>query len=133
MSKDGYDMILTVPSPVVAKRCKSGELGVGMWWEKVVALVCTGCGCDSSAVYVVDPSFEFGDDAGGRLVTPSVRIYDEEGDSIEMGIKVSSWDPEKVSPLSIRRFSWLMLQVRVYESEVPSVTRGCFNTPFFPP
>ena len=43
-------MILTVPSPVVAKRWWSGDVGLGMWWEKVVAFVWIGCGWDSRAV-----------------------------------------------------------------------------------
>ena len=49
-SKDGYEIILTVPSPVVAKRWRSGEEGVEMWCEKVVALVWMGWGCGSRAV-----------------------------------------------------------------------------------
>lgn len=43
-------MIFMVPSPVVAKRWRSEAVGVGMWWEKVVAFVWMGWGCDSSAV-----------------------------------------------------------------------------------
>ena len=43
-------MSLTVPSPVVAKRWRSGEEGVEMWCEKVVAFVWTGWGCGSSAL-----------------------------------------------------------------------------------
>lgn len=63
-------------------------------------------------------------------MTPSVRIYDEEGDSIEMGIKVSSWDPEnsqsRFAYVGYVGFAWM-------NSEVPSITCGSFNTPFFPP
>jgi hypothetical protein len=70
----------------------------------------------------------------GRLVTPSVRIYDDEGDSIETGIRVSSWDPEN----SQSRFAYVASRgscvgFALMNSEVPSVTCGSFNTPFFPP
>ena len=47
-----------MPSPVVAKRWRSGDVGVATWLEKVVALVWIGCGCGVRAVYVEELGFE---------------------------------------------------------------------------
>lgn len=81
-------MILTVPSPVVAKKCRSGDSAEATWLEKVVAFVWIGCGCGARAVYVVCPGFKLAD----ALFTPSPldRMIGDEGDWTEIGIKVSS-------------------------------------------
>lgn len=60
MSKEGYDMTLTLPSPVVTNTYCSGSSGVGLVQEKAVAFVWTDCGCGSRAVYVVAPGVEEG-------------------------------------------------------------------------
>jgi hypothetical protein len=81
---------LTVPSPVVAKRCRSGEVGVATWLEKVVALVWIGCGCGVRAVYVEALGFEPPNEDTPLVAVPFDRIVGVDGDWTEMGIKVSS-------------------------------------------
>lgn len=85
---------MTVPSPVVAKRCRSGEVGVATWFEKVVALVWIGCGWGVRAVYVEATGFEPLIEDMPFVTPPFDRIVGVDGDWTEMGIKVSSWPEE---------------------------------------
>ena len=81
---------MTDPSPVVAKRCRSGEVGVATWLEKVVALVWIGCGCGMRAVYVEVPGFEPPMEDMPFVAPPFDRIVGLDVNWTEMGIKVSS-------------------------------------------
>lgn len=79
--KDGYEKIFTVPSPVVARRSRSGEDSVGMWYENVVAFVCVFCGWDGSIVYVYADAF---------CSDPFIAMPGVDGLSTETGTRVSS-------------------------------------------
>ncbi len=85
---------MTVPSPVVAKRCRSGGSSVATRMEKVVALVWIGCGCGVRAVYVEAPGFEPPMEDMPFVAPPFDRIVGLDVDWTEMGIKMSSC-PEK--------------------------------------
>lgn len=74
---------MTVPSPVVAKRWRSGDSLVDMWWENVVALVWIGWGWESRVLYMVDLE-----------VLSLTEIFGDEGDSRDIGTRVSSYHYE---------------------------------------